>query len=145
MTNDPQGLCPDLRLEDTEYEDASGVRRIPLELLDGRVEAWVGVGSEGQVRRRGELVVVTLRGALIPQDASLLHSVAQALEASQGTEVTLDLRGVHRATADAVAALRPLFRRAAVSPGSVRVVGVHGQPLALLTRLQMQRVVALEP
>lgn len=145
MTPDSRRRCPDLRLEDTEFDDDSGIRRVPAELLEGRTETWLGAGAEVLVRRRGDLLVATLRGALIAEDAAALHSVARMLESAGDAQVTVDLRGVHRASPDAVAALRPLFRRATASPATVRFVGLHGQPLALFTRLQLQRLVALEP
>jgi anti-anti-sigma regulatory factor len=142
---DSSSRCPNPPIDDPESSEDSGIRRVPAELLEGRVESWFGAGAEVLVRRRGDLLVVTLRGALIADDAAALHSVALMLEAAHDAQVTVDLRGVHRACPDAIAAFRPLFRRATAAPSGVRFVGVHGQPLALLTRLQLQRLVALEP
>ncbi len=126
-----------------DWSDCTGVRRVSG---PGTQAAEAAADKVPMFRdREGKWVVLALTGALDATRQAELGELCRRLLAQRDDEITFDLHDVSVLDSAAIGALTPLFRRAARQGKRVRLVGLRRQPLAVVTRLSLHRIVAIEP
>lgn len=91
---------------------------------------------------QGEQTTVTLAGTLKQDTAPSLHQMVRELEAAQRKNVTLDMSAVTDVDSSGVAAIVLLHKEIKRMDGTLRIVGVEGQPRAIFNLLRLDKVLS---
>jgi anti-sigma B factor antagonist len=81
--------------------------------------------------RRGDIVIIVLRGSLDITSLDDLKSEVIAIEEARVRKVVVDLRGLRQIDSSGVGVIVSLFKRIGKAGGQVRVTGLTGQPQAV--------------
>ena len=90
----------------------------------------------------GEETVLKIEGALDAVTAPEIRPTLEALVAEQRRRVVVDLSGLRLIDSSGVGAVVSLYKRVRAHGGTVSVVGLRDQPLAIFKLLRLDRVFA---
>lgn len=87
--------------------------------------------------------VLSIGGALDALSADDLRPVIDKIAEDRPSKVLVDLSHLRLIDSCGVGAIVALFKKVKAYDGSLTVVGIHDQPLAILRLLQLDRVLTL--
>jgi anti-sigma B factor antagonist len=90
--------------------------------------------------QNGQEISLTIAGALDALTAPQLRSEVESLASLRQATIVIDLSGLEFIDSSGVAVLVSLYKRVRSLQGSVSVVGVRDQPLAIFRLLHLDRV-----
>lgn len=90
--------------------------------------------------QKGQEILLSIGGALDALTAPQLRAELDQLSALRQAAITIDLSGLDFIDSSGVAVLVSLYKRVRTMQGTVSVVGIRDQPLAIFRLLHLDRV-----
>jgi anti-sigma B factor antagonist len=113
-----------------------------LALIASDVYAWPAEALTFRRNDAGDRTVLRIAGSFDAISTPEMRAPLDMVVAERRSKVEVDLSSLRSIDSSGVGAIVSLYKRVRAQGGSVRLQGLHGQPLAIFQLLRLDRLLA---